>query len=181
MSELKIYQAAEPTVPPAVFVELAAIAGQLDRIGVRFERWSASQPLAADADQDAVLAAYREPVERLMRQYGFQSADVVALGPAHPDKAALRAKFLDEHTHDDYEVRFFVEGQGLFYLHVGERVYGVLCERGDLLSVPAHTTHWFDMGPNPSFKCIRLFTTPEGWVAQFTGRDIAQRFPRLDP
>lgn len=180
MSELRIYQVAEPAAPPAVFVEPEAIAGQLDRIGVRFERWSASQPLAADAGQEAVLVAYREPVERLMRQYGFRSADVVALDPAHPDKAALRAKFLDEHTHDDYEVRFFVEGQGLFYLHVEDRVYGVLCKQGDLLSVPAHTTHWFDMGPNPAFKCIRLFTTPEGWVAQFTGRDIASRFPRLE-
>lgn len=180
MSELKIYQAEDPSAPPAVFVDPAAIAAQLEPIGVRFERWAASQPLAAQASQEAVLSTYREPVERLMRQYGFRSADVVALSPAHPDKDALRAKFLDEHTHDDYEVRFFVEGQGLFYLHVAGRVYGVLCEQGDLLSVPAHTTHWFDMGPNPAFKCIRLFTTPAGWVAQFTGRDIASRFPRLE-
>jgi 1,2-dihydroxy-3-keto-5-methylthiopentene dioxygenase len=36
------------------------------------------------------------------------------------------------------------------------------------------------MGENPNLKCIRLFTSPEGWVADFTGNGIADRFPRLD-
>jgi len=56
----------------------------------------------------------------------------------------------------------------------------VLCEPGDLISVPAHTTHWFDMGARPDFKCIRFFTTPDGWVGRFTGSDIATRFPDFD-
>jgi len=59
-------------------------------------------------------------------------------------------------------------------------VYGALCTKGDLISVPAGTTHWFDMGPNPSLACIRIFTNPEGWVAQFTGSDIGGRFPKLE-
>ena len=63
----------------------------------------------------------------------------------------------------DFELRFFVDGRGLFYLHLGDKVYCVLCEQGDLISVPANTTHWFDMGANPRFKCIRFFTTPDGW------------------
>ena len=114
-----------------------------------------------------------------MAEYGFKSVDVVSLDPNHPDKAALRAKFLDEHTHSDFEVRFFVDGKGLFYIHTGGKVYGVLCEKGDLISVPADTPHWFDMGENPCFKCIRLFTTPEGWVAQFTGDKIAAGYPQF--
>ncbi|MFN2310001.1 MAG: acireductone dioxygenase, partial [Gammaproteobacteria bacterium] len=127
--------------------------------------------------QDDILAAYRTQVDALMDEYAFKSADVVSLNPNHPDKATLRAKFLDEHTHSDFEVRFFVDGQGLFYLHHGDKVYGVLCEKGDLISVPANTPHWFDMGENPHFKCIRLFTTPEGWVAQYTGERIAAGYP----
>jgi 1,2-dihydroxy-3-keto-5-methylthiopentene dioxygenase len=46
--------------------------------------------------------------------------------------------------------------------------------------VPANTTHWFDMGENPNFKCIRFFTTENGWEANFTGSDIATRFPGYD-
>jgi 1,2-dihydroxy-3-keto-5-methylthiopentene dioxygenase len=35
------------------------------------------------------------------------------------------------------------------------------------------------MGPNPRFVAIRFFNDPEGWVAQYTGNDIADRFNRL--
>lgn len=157
----------------------AEIARALAGIGVRFEQWQAETPLADDATQEQVLNAYRGDVDALKQEYGFQSADVVSLTPDHPDKKAFREKFLDEHTHSDFEVRFFVDGSGLFYLHVDGKVHAVLCERGDLISVPANTTHWFDMGENPFFKCIRLFTTPEGWVASFTGSDIARHYPLM--
>jgi 1,2-dihydroxy-3-keto-5-methylthiopentene dioxygenase len=157
-----------------------AIADTLAELGVRFERWVASAPLSADAGQEEVLEAYADDVKRLSEEYGFQSVDVVSLGPEHPQKAEMRQKFLAEHTHGDFEVRFFVDGKGLFYLHVGDKVYLVLCEQGDLISVPANTTHWFDMGENPDFKCIRLFVIPDGWVGEFSGSDIAGRFPSFD-
>ena len=160
--------------------DIAAISAALGEIGVQFEQWEADQPLGDDADQAAVLAAYRDQIEALNARYGFQSVDVVALGPDHPQKNEMRQKFLNEHTHADFEVRFFVDGSGLFYLHVGDKVYLVLCEKGDLISVPADTTHWFDMGANPRFKCIRFFTTADGWVGHFTGSDIATRFPDFD-
>lgn len=162
------------------FCDFAAIRGELDKIGVHLERWTASRELPADADQAAVLAAYADSVERLRQRFGFTSVDVVSLRPSHPDKAALRQKFLSEHEHADFEVRFFVDGKGLFYLHADGKVYALLCEQGDLISVPAHTRHWFDMGENPDFKCIRLFTAPDGWVADFTGSPIAEAFPDFD-
>src|SRR5690606_22918470 len=106
--------------------------------------------------------------------------DVISLNADHPDKDALRQKFLSEHTHSEDEVRFFVDGCGLFTLHIDARVYEVLCERGDLISVPAGVAHWFDMGPAPRFVAIRFFNNTEGWVARFTGSTIADRFSRLD-
>ena len=56
----------------------------------------------------------------------------------------------------------------------------VLCERGDLISVPANTRHWFDMGSAPDFCALRFFCNNEGWVARFTGDSIAERFPGLE-
>jgi 1,2-dihydroxy-3-keto-5-methylthiopentene dioxygenase len=149
------------------------------RAGVRFERWHADRPLPPAATQDEVLAAYREGVKRLQRSCGFVAADVIRVQPETPNHDALRRKFLDEHTHAEDEVRFFVEGSGLFVVHRAPGVICILCEAGDLLSVPAGTPHWFDMGPRPRFTAIRLFTSPEGWVARFTGSDIAGRFPRM--
>lgn len=156
------------------------IAAQLAQIGVRFEQWEANRALSPEATQDEILEAYSDSVERLTAEYGFKSVDVVSLRPDHPQKDEMRAKFLSEHVHDDFEVRFFVDGSGLFYLHVGDRVYIVLCEQGDLISVPAGVPHWFDMGANPDFKCIRLFVVPDGWVAQFSGSDVAFKFPDYD-
>jgi 1,2-dihydroxy-3-keto-5-methylthiopentene dioxygenase len=152
----------------------------LHSIGVRFEQWNANQPLSNDSGNDDIIAAYRGSIDTLMNEYGFQSVDVVALRPDHADKVALRNKFLSEHTHSDFEVRFFVDGSGLFYIHHEDKVYAVMCEQGDLISVPANAKHWFDMGENPSFKCIRLFTTPEGWVANYTGDKIADNLPKFE-
>lgn len=157
-----------------------AIAERLARAGVQFEYWQANKRLSDAAGQDEVMAAYQDSIDELNKKYNFTSIDVVSLQPNHPDKAVFRKKFLAEHTHADFEVRFFVDGSGLFYLHLGKQVYMVMCEKGDLISVPANTTHWFDMGENPSFKCIRLFTTPNGWEGNFTGSDIATRFPTFD-
>jgi len=179
MSALTVYLDDQPQYGE-LYTDFTAIRNQLDKLGVLFERWTASCNPPADADQESILAAYADSIDKLKQHFGFQSVDVIKLNPDHPEKAALRQKFLAEHTHDDFEVRFFVEGRGLFYLHVDDNVYAVLCEQGDLISVPANTTHWFDMGENPRFTCIRLFTTPEGWVADFTGSEIAQTFPTFD-
>jgi 1,2-dihydroxy-3-keto-5-methylthiopentene dioxygenase len=143
-------------------------------IGVQLERWPIMD-IDDAADVELVKAAYADEIAGLNQQYGFNSVDVIALKPDNPQAAEFRGKFLAEHTHSDFEVRFFVDGQGLFYLHVEDRVYAILCEKGDLISVPENTTHWFDMGASPDFRCIRFFVIPDGWMAEFTGDDIATR------
>jgi len=177
MTQLTVYAADNPEKVLLETREGGEIAKVLSGIGVTFERWDASQSLSADAGQDEVLAAYEKSIAKLMREGGYKSVDVIRVKPDHPDRVALRQKFLNEHTHDDDEVRFFVEGAGAFYLHKDGRVFRVVCERDDLISVPAGTTHWFDTGPTPNFCAIRIFTSPDGWVGHFTGSDIAQRFP----
>jgi 1,2-dihydroxy-3-keto-5-methylthiopentene dioxygenase len=157
----------------------ASIAAQLAELGIEFARWPAA-PLAHDADLRAVLAAHAQSVARLGERHPIRSTDLVALRPDHPDRAALRRKFLREHAHDDHEMRFFAAGRGGFYLHVETRVYAVLCSGGDFISIPAGVRHWFDMGSRPDFTSLRLFTAPDGWVGRFTGSDIAARIPDLD-
>jgi len=181
MSRLRIYDEGQPSTPVSVHGEAAGIARELARVGVRFEQWEANAPIAPGASQQEVIAAYRGDIDRLMRDEGYQSVDVISLAPDHPDRATLRQKFLSEHTHSEDEVRFFVAGSGQFTLHVGGKVYDVLCEAGDLIGVPDGTPHWFDMSESPYFVAIRLFTNKEGWVANFTGTDIAGRFPRMEP
>src|SRR6185312_12753643 len=116
--------------------EFEDIARRLEGIGVRFERWTATQSLPDDALPEAILSAYAEDIERLKKERGYRTADVVRLKrtPGDPDWAekarVARAKFLEEHTHSEDEVRFFVEGSGMFCLHVDGQVYQIVCERG---------------------------------------------------
>ena len=180
MSFLYVYHEADGEQPILSTHEGERIAAELDAHGVRFERWAIRDDLAPDVDQETVLAAYADDIERLRNESGFATADVIGLTPGHPDREALRQKFLDEHRHSEDEVRFFVRGEGIFYLHLEQRVYVIGCAAGDLMSVPAGTPHWFDMGPTPDFTAIRLFTDTEGWVAKMTGSAIASRFPRYE-
>lgn len=180
MTSLTIYDAADPFGQRHETHDRAEIAERLKDIGVRLELWEAAAELAEDSDDEAVLAAYRADIDRLMAEGGYRAVDVMRLLPDHPEKDALRAKFLNEHRHDDDEVRFFVEGSGKFYLRTEDAVHAVVCTRGDLISVPANARHWFDMGPEPHFTAIRLYTSPEGWVANFTGDPIASGIPTYE-
>lgn len=181
MSLLRIYSENDASTPLAVHTEHADIVKTLRDVGVRFEQWHTDASIAPGASQDEVIAAYQKDIDRLMREEGYKTVDVVSLTSDHPDKAALRQKFLSEHTHSEDEVRFFVAGSGQFTLHLGDRVYDILCEQGDLIGVPDGTRHWFDMSEQPHFVAIRLFNNPAGWVANFTGDTIAERFPRMHP
>jgi 1,2-dihydroxy-3-keto-5-methylthiopentene dioxygenase len=180
MSELTVYAEHQPDVPEIQTSDIAEIQAALAEVGITVERWSADHVVNDDADDESIISAYRHEIDRLISERGYQTYDVVSMHPKHPDKDAFRSKFLDEHTHNEDEVRFFVRGQGLFVMHVEGKVFSVLCEKDDLISVPANTRHWFDMGPNPEFTAIRLFNNPEGWVASFTGDEIAAQFPGLE-
>jgi 1,2-dihydroxy-3-keto-5-methylthiopentene dioxygenase len=181
VSRLRIFEEDHPDTPLLSTGDRAEMARELAAINVAFEQWEAAQPIAPGASAEEVMAAYRADIDRLVQAHGFRSVDVVSIAPDHPNREEMRRKFLDEHFHKEDEVRFFVAGSGLFTLHVADRVYEVKCEQGDLIAVPDGTTHWFDMGPEPSFVAIRFFTEPDGWVGHFTGTDIAGRFPRYEP
>jgi 1,2-dihydroxy-3-keto-5-methylthiopentene dioxygenase len=179
MSQLTIFPEDHPESPLFYASDGKTIATELAKVGVRFERWQTNIDIVEDASSEQIIDAYRQDIERLVKETGYQTYDVINMYPNHPQKDELRQKFLSEHTHSDDEIRFFVKGKGLFSLHLEDKVYEVLCEKDDLISVPANTRHWFDMGEKPSFCSIRLFDTPAGWVANFTGSNIAEKFSRL--
>jgi 1,2-dihydroxy-3-keto-5-methylthiopentene dioxygenase len=179
MSLLRIYSENDPNRFEE-FTTADSIAKALAPVKIRFERWTADRALAQEATQEEILAAYDHSLQRIKREIGAVSADVISVHAETPNVGDIRKKFLNEHTHGEDEARFFVDGSGIFYIHPNSDVYVLLCEKGDFIDIPARTKHWFDMGAKPFLKVIRTFNTPEGWVADFTGSDIASRFPRFE-
>lgn len=156
------------------------IASVLKGIEVRFEQWEAASPVSSTATEGEIKEAYRSDIGRLQEENGFESVDVISLFPDNPNKKAIREKYLNEHTHDEDEVRFFVQGSGTFFLHKEGKVFSVTCEKGDLMSIPPFYPHWFDMGADPYFTAIRFFTRKDGWIAHFTGDPISSHFISAD-
>lgn len=145
--------------------------------GIHYERWELPVAVAEDADEKTVLSAYGDFLAPYMEKQGYQTADVVCVHAGTPQVGEVRKKFLSEHTHSEDEVRFFVKGRGLFWFHLPETpIFSVLCQEGDLLSVPAGVQHWFDIGETPYVKAIRMFLDPQGWIAQYTHSKVEARY-----
>lgn len=179
MSRLSVYHESLPALPNKVLSQPEHISATLAELGVQFAQWPRVQ-LPADADDAAILAAYREPLAALQAAGDYPRVEISRVCPDQADRAELRDRYLAEHRHAGAEARFFVAGQGLFSLHIADHVYEILCERGDLLVIPANTWHWFDMGERPSYVTLRLLGQADGWQAEYSGDEIVSRFNRLE-
>lgn len=175
MSYVAVYHIATPDTPNKVLTHFDDIVSILAEHGVRFERWQPS-PIEKGASAAEMIAAYQPQIDAL----GYRSVELLSVTGDHPQAAEMRAQFLDERRYREDNARFFIAGQGLFCLHVGDYVYAVRCEKNDLLVVPAGLPHWFDMGENPHFVALRLFDSVQGEVPVLTGDAIASAFPGLD-
>ncbi|CAM3851882.1 acireductone dioxygenase [Kibdelosporangium persicum] len=185
MTLLTVWPDTDPSTVLVRTSDADEIQGELKQLGVRFDRWPVVADLSPQPSSDEVLAAYRTHIDEVIAAEGYTYVDALHMTPADTPEwtakaAEARQKFLAEHTHDDDEDRFFARGSGVFYLHVNAKVYGILCEAGDLLSVPANTTHWFDMGTRPDYVAVRFFHDDDGWVGNFTGNRLAEDFPSFD-
>ena len=143
-----------------------------------FDQWQCDVVFENIATPDEILNAYAKDLKPFMEQGGYQTADVITINELTENYEVIRAKFLSEHTHSEDEIRFFVDGQGLFWFNLEtEPVFNLLCERGDLISVPAGSKHWFDAGDkNPFVKAIRIFIDMSGWVPHYTESKLESRF-----
>lgn len=183
MTEMYLYEASAKSQPHTT-MDAKEISESLRAFGVVFEQWSTAAPslenIAIDERAPRILETFKTEIGRIQQEGGYATVDVVSLSNDHPKKAALREMFIKEHTHSEDEVRFFVSGSGLFVFHFSPTVIMLKTQAGDFISVPKNTNHWFDMGSEPNFTCIRFFSNQEGWVANYTGSEISTQFPTLD-
>jgi 1,2-dihydroxy-3-keto-5-methylthiopentene dioxygenase len=149
----------------------------LSAIGVSYERWEPALPLPEGASTTEVLAAYAPQVDRLKAEGGYLTADVIDVSSATPGLDAMLNRFNTEHWHDEDEVRFIIEGRGLFHIHPREgQVVSITVEAGDLLRVPRGTRHWFDLCREKRIRAIRLFQDTAGWTPHYTASGTDRQY-----
>jgi 1,2-dihydroxy-3-keto-5-methylthiopentene dioxygenase len=154
-----------------------SVTEHLSTLGIEYERWEPSHPVADDAPAEAILEAYRDEIDRLKARGGYVTADVIDVKPQTPGLEAMLAKFSREHWHDEDEVRFIIRGRGVFHIHPREgAVIALEVRPGDLIRVPRGTWHWFDLCAEREIRAIRLFQDPSGWTPRYTDSGVDKGF-----
>lgn len=138
--------------------------------GICHERWDVSGRIGPQASNEDILAAYDPEIRRLKQDGGYVTADVINVTPDTPGLEEMLAKFDKEHTHSEDEVRFTVQGRGVFHINPENGpVFSITVESGDLINVPQGTRHWFNLCSDRSIRCIRLFEDMSGWTPHYLG------------
>lgn len=149
------------------------IKARLADIGIGYEIWKPKTHLDKGATAEEVLDGFAEQINRLKAEGGYVAADVIDLFPDTPNLDVMLAKFSREHWHDEDEVRFIIEGHGIFHIRPeGGEVVALEVEEGDLARVPAGTWHWFDLCQDKRIRAIRLFQDPSGWTPRYTDSGV---------
>ena len=108
---------------------------------------------------------YKAPLEALMKERGYVTMDQVKMWADMPNFEALCQKFVGEHLHTDDEVRFLLDGSGVFEIRSGDdRWMKVIVEKGDFILVPANRFHRFYLTDEKRIQCVRLFKDQSGWT-----------------
>ncbi|MFU8806236.1 MAG: 1,2-dihydroxy-3-keto-5-methylthiopentene dioxygenase [Bradymonadaceae bacterium] len=158
-----------------VLTDPASIREFVQGYGLDYEVWNidklntpVASALKAETEEERILQVFADEITTLKERGGYLAADVIALTPQTPNLDNLLKKFDKEHEHDEDEVRFVVDGRGVFTIHApDDKVFDVEVHPGDLLVVPRGTWHWFDLCEDRTIKCIRVFESADGWVAHY--------------
>jgi 1,2-dihydroxy-3-keto-5-methylthiopentene dioxygenase len=160
--------------------DAASVKAFLASQGIDYERWESQRDVPSSASSDEVLRAYGDKVDELKARGGYVTADVIDVTAQTPNLETMLNRFKTEHWHDEDEVRFIVEGRGLFHIHPSNGpVFAIEVEAGDLIRVPRGTHHWFDLCADRRIRAIRLFQDPSGWTPHYTESGVDARFQPL--
>ena len=157
-----------------------AVADYLRKRGLLYRSWGVGRikgPLRNSyilhsGDQRSLLKLYAGEIMELKASQGYVTEDLVVLSNQTPCLDDILAKFSREHHHRDDEVRFVIDGGGLFTVRQDALIFDVVVEPGDLLVIPAYTRHWFNLMEERKIKCIRIFKDPAGWEAVYDLRGV---------
>jgi 1,2-dihydroxy-3-keto-5-methylthiopentene dioxygenase len=146
----------------------AQIQNYLSTIGIDYEQWPIVE-LGQGANDQTILDTYAERIDKVKKAGGYTSVDVINVHSATPGLDEMLNRFNREHWHDEDEVRFVVEGAGLFHIHpTGKPVVAIEVSAGDMIRVPRGTYHWFNLCGSRQIKAIRFFQNKSGWSPHYT-------------
>ncbi|TGK87067.1 cupin domain-containing protein [Leptospira noumeaensis] len=117
-----------------------------------------------DAEKEEVLSGLAYRFDQLKKDHGYKANDLVVLHDEVPGIQDMLAKFDKLHIHTDEEVRYIIDGSGVFGFIIDGEKFEVHVSKGDFISIPANTNHWFTLDKNLRIKAVRYFKDNSGWT-----------------
>ncbi|NJK36933.1 MAG: cupin domain-containing protein [Oscillatoriales cyanobacterium RM2_1_1] len=166
-----------------IYTHAEDIMPRLAALNVNLQEWPIENnaQLCALIDQETLTELEKQQVlegldfyfQQLQQSAGYEARDLIVLHPELPDLRIILNKFEQCHTHADDEVRYIIDGEGIF---------GFVCPDGsqieltvqpeEYINVPAGTEHWFHLTEAKRVKAIRYFTSTAGWTPEYTGSPV---------
>jgi 1,2-dihydroxy-3-keto-5-methylthiopentene dioxygenase len=170
------------------YTQLEDISSELASLNIELNYWSVgddpeirkllAQESLNEDEKERVLQVLDRYFEPLKQKQGYQCRDLIVLHPHIPNLDALLAKFENCHTHADDEVRYIIDGEGVFgFVRPDGSQVELTIQPEEYINVPAGTEHWFHLSDRKRVKAVRYFITTEGWIPEYT--DTTIRFPAL--
>ena len=102
--------------------DIGTIQQKLAPLQVQLSKWPVQEQVIqllqksqlTDKEKETITSAHDVYFEQLKVKSGYQSRDLIVLHPDIPNLSILLEKFSRIHTHDDDEVRYIVDGSGIF-------------------------------------------------------------------
>lgn len=145
--------------------ETSEVKSFLKERGIDYDHWKVpsnavnltDKEVLADVEKEELLKKLDDRFETLKEKEGYQSRDLIVL---HPNIAGLNdmlAKFDRVHYHTDEEVRYIVDGSGVFGFVLKGEKFLVHVVKNDFISVPRNTNHWFYLDDKKESKRFVTF------------------------
>jgi 1,2-dihydroxy-3-keto-5-methylthiopentene dioxygenase len=172
------------------YTKLEDIARELAPLNVQLNHWTVGekaqirqlleQEILTEAEKEQVLESLDHYFQQLQQTADYQSRDLIVLHPNTPNLDTLLSKFNRCHTHADDEVRYIIDGEGIFgFVRPDGSQVELTIQPEEYINVPAGTEHWFYLTDRRRVKAVRYFTTTEGWVPEYTNTEINFRSPTV--
>ena len=176
MSILSVFHSSSPQQPNKVLTHDEDIVATLAEHGLRLAHAADAPRIRPGSDEQTVLDGARHWLDALMSEHGSRAFTLLNSDAAAPAEVDLR----DEHVHDAQTVFAVIAGRAQLSVRVADYVCAVVCEKGDVLVVPAGSRIWLDFGEMPFCLAVKLSRDDQAVHPRFTGDTSARAFIGMD-
>jgi len=120
-----------------------------------------------DTPDDELIEAYREHIEDLMDEDGYEHIEVIRLKNYSRNTGA----YVYKAVRNTYETRFITHGQCSLFVQIAEQTFEFQCRQGDMIRLPAELCYWIEVGVH-ACRYIHLYMTEDGWDRPSAKQDI---------